>query len=96
MLVWLGESYGYLRAAIAIAMFTAIFLLGARFMQFVVAAPPDPELADVGEYGLKYVCTMCGLQLKVEVAAKDRAPTHCMEPMVLVRSGGKPPLRSVN
>jgi hypothetical protein len=38
---------------------------------------------------------MCGLELKVEIAAKDRAPSHCMEPMVLVRTGGKPPLTTV-
>jgi hypothetical protein len=72
-----------------------ILVFGARYIHSVVSAPPEPEIADVSEYGLKYVCTMCGLELKIEVAAKDKAPSHCMEPMVLVRSGGKPPLRPI-
>jgi hypothetical protein len=91
----LGYSFGFIRAVIGMAMFVAILMVGLRWMQSAVTAPPDPEPTDVSEYGLKYVCTMCGLELKVEVAAKDKAPTHCMEPMVLTRSGGKPPLRPV-
>ena len=45
-------------------------------------------MADVAKYELRYVCTMCGLELKVEKAARDKAPTHCMEPMVLVTGHG--------
>ncbi|HVM35784.1 MAG TPA: hypothetical protein VM784_10610 [Actinomycetota bacterium] len=92
----LGEGYGYVRAAVGMAMFVAIFLFGARWIRSAVESPLEPEVADVSDYGLKYVCTMCGLELKVEVAARDKAPTHCMEPMVLVRSGGRPPLRPVD
>jgi hypothetical protein len=91
ILVLLGENFGYLRATVASVMFYAIFVFGVRYMQFIVAAPPDPELADVSGYGLKYVCSMCGLELRVEVAAKDKAPTHCMEAMVLVRDEGRAP-----
>jgi hypothetical protein len=92
-MVALGPTYGFVRAAAGILMFLAIAVFGARQIRSMIVAPPDPELADVSEYGLKYICTMCGLQLKVEVAARDRAPSHCMEPMVLERTGGKPPLR---
>lgn len=91
----LGYSFGYLRAAMGLAMFAAISIFGARWIASAVASQPDPEVTDVSDYGLRYVCTMCGLELKVEVAARDKPPTHCMEPMVLVRSGGKPPLRPV-
>jgi hypothetical protein len=91
----LGLTYGFIRAAIGMAMFVLILVVGMRWMQSAVTSQPDPEPTDVSEYGLRYVCTMCGLELKVEVAAKDKAPTHCMEPMVLTRSGGKPPLRPV-
>jgi hypothetical protein len=94
VLVLLGENFGYLRAVIGAVMFYAIFVVGVRYMQFLVAAPPEPEVTDVSDYGLKYVCTMCGLELRVEVAAKDKAPTHCMEPMVLVRDGGRAPSTS--
>jgi hypothetical protein len=91
----LGPIFGFVRTILAVAMFLAILTFGSRQVRSMFRAPPEPELADVSAYGLKYVCTMCGLELKVEIAAKDRAPSHCMEPMVLVRTGGKPPLTTV-
>lgn len=91
--VRLGLSYGFIRAVLGIGMFVAILLLGWSYWRNVRLAPPEPEIADVSDYGLRYVCTMCGLELKVEVAARDKAPRHCMEEMVLVRTGGRPPLR---
>jgi hypothetical protein len=93
--VGLAQFFGYTRAIIAILMFVVLFSFGLRQLRAIANSPPDPELADVSDYGLKYVCTMCGLELRVEVAARDRAPTHCMEPMKLVRTGGKPPLTTV-
>ena len=91
----LGELFGYVRAVVAVAMFAVLFSFALRQLHGIANSPPDPELADVSDYGLKYVCSMCGLELRVEVAARDRAPTHCMEPMKLVRAGGKPPLTTV-
>ncbi len=91
----LGYLYGYVRATVAVVMFLGIVLIGTRFVRQMVIAPPEPEVADVSAYGLKYVCENCGLELKVEKAAKDRPPTHCTEPMKLVREGGGPPLRPV-
>ena len=93
--VVLGPTFGFVRAAIGVLMFFVLATFGTRQVRSMMKAPPEPELADVSEYGLKYVCTMCGLELKIEVAAKDRPPSHCMEPMVLERTGGKPPLRPV-
>ena len=89
----LSYLYGFLRAGIAVAMFLGIVVAGTRFVRQMVVAPPEPEVADVSEYGLKYVCENCGLELRVEKAARDRPPSHCSEPMKLVREGGKPPLR---
>ena len=91
----LAVPFGFLRAAVAVAMGAAILVVGMRYYGSIVAAPPEPEVADVSEYGLKYVCTMCGLELRVEKAARDKAPTHCMEAMVLVREDGRPPLHPV-
>ena len=91
----LGYFSGFLRAVIAAIVFFLLFSFALRQVRSLASAPPDPEVADVSEYGLRYVCTMCGLELKVEVAARDKAPTHCMEPMKLVRTGGKPPLTTV-
>jgi hypothetical protein len=89
------SPFGVVRTLLALAMGLVIMVIGVKYTHSVVSSPPEPEVADVSEYGLRYVCTMCGLELKVEVAAKDRAPSHCMEPMVLVRTGGKPPLTPV-
>jgi hypothetical protein len=86
--VGLGFFYGFVRAFIAVALGAAIVWVGGRYLQSVVNAPADPEVADVAKYELRYVCTMCGLELKVEKAARDKAPTHCMEPMVLVTGHG--------
>lgn len=83
------------RIAIAVLMGIVILaILMAWLRSMVNAPPPDPEATDVTDYGLKYVCPMCGLELRVEKAAKERAPTHCMEPMVLIRErSGSPPLK---
>lgn len=96
--VWagLGVRFGFSRSAIAVLVFLGMVWFGSRQIRSMVSVPPEPELADVSDYGLKYVCTMCGLELKVEVAARDKPPTHCMEPMKLERTGGKPPLRPVD
>ncbi len=95
MLLFLGFTYGFVRAVLGAGMFIGILLFGWSYWRNIGLAPPEPELADVSEYGLKYVCTMCGLELKVEVAARDRAPRHCMEEMELIRTGGRPPLRPI-
>jgi hypothetical protein len=88
----LAPTSGLFRVAVAVLMASIIIAIGLRGLRKYRSFPPEPELADVGEYGLKYVCSVCGLELKIEVAAHDKAPTHCHESMVLVRTGGKPPL----
>ena len=95
VVVTLGSVFGWFRTSIAVAMFAVIAVLGIRYLSFMLAPPPEPEITEVAGYGLKYVCTMCGLELRVEKVAKDRPPTHCMEPMELVRDDGRPPLRPV-
>lgn len=89
-----GTIYGYWRAAVGVVLFFAIVYWGLRASYSAVSYEPEPEATDVSDLDLKYVCTMCGLELKVEVAAREKAPKHCGEPMQLVRSG-RPPLHSV-
>ena len=91
----LGSQFGYLRAAIALAMAWGILYVGLSYFGSAGEVPPDPEVEDVSDGSLRYVCTMCGLELKIEVAASDRAPSHCREKMVLVQGGGRPPLKPV-
>lgn len=89
----LGYFFGYLRAAVAVALFFGIMIVGVRYLDSLMRVPVEPEISDVSGYGLRYVCSVCGLELKVEKAAKDTAPRHCTEPMELIREGGRPPLR---
>lgn len=95
LIVLLGGPFGYVRAAVALAMAGAILYVGLSYFRSAGEVPPDPEVEDVSDNSLRYVCTMCGLELKVEVAASDRAPSHCREKMVLVHGGGRPPLKPV-
>ena len=94
LILVLGQPFGYVRAAIALAMAGAILYVGLSYFGSAGEVPPDPEIEDVSDGALRYVCTMCGLELKVEVAASDKAPSHCREKMVLVQ-GGRPPLKPV-
>jgi hypothetical protein len=90
-----GHQYGYVRAIVAAVMFGLIMAWGLRKLVKISNSPPEPELTDVKEYGLRYVCSVCGLELRVEVAARDKAPTHCGEAMVLTRDDGRAPLRPI-
>ena len=91
----LGSSYGNMRVAIggAVALFLISFAF--RYWRDVGRIPPDPETTDVTDRDLRYICSMCGLELRVEIAARDRAPTHCGESMELVTGSGRTPLRPV-
>jgi len=93
--VLLARSFGFLRAAVGIGMAAGIFYLGLAYFRGAAQMPPEPEVEDVSDESLRYVCTMCGLELKVEVAASDRAPTHCREKMILVDGRRRPPLKPV-
>jgi hypothetical protein len=75
------------RILIAAGMALAIAWLGiGYFRQLTNPPPPDPQPVEVDpRLRLAYVCEMCGLELAVVMAAKDKAPKHCGEPMILVR-----------
>ena len=83
LVVGLGATYGYARVLVGSLVFFGLLSFGFKYWRDVGMIPPDPETEDVREYDLRYVCSMCGLELRVEVAARDKAPTHCMEPMEL-------------
>ena len=74
-------------SAIFVVAFTWIGI--GYFKQITTPPPPEPEpvRVDPGLH-LAYVCEMCGLELAVVKAAKERAPKHCGEAMILIRSNG--------
>ncbi len=91
----LGIAFGYVRAVLALAFAGVVVWLGASYFKAAGEVPPEPEGADVSDSSLRYVCSVCGLELKIEVATTDRAPTHCREKMLLVGGNQQPPLRPV-
>jgi hypothetical protein len=94
--IMLGIAFGYLRALVALVFAAFVLWLGTSYFKAAGEVPPEPDAEDVSTSALKYVCTVCGLELRVEVATTDRAPRHCREAMVLVREGhAPPPLRPI-
>lgn len=91
----LGPSFGYVRVLLGSLVFLALLWFGFKYWRDVGLIPPEPQTEDVSDQDLRYLCAVCGLELKVEVAARDRAPTHCGEAMQLVTGSGRPPLRSI-
>lgn len=94
-LVALGYFYGYARAFIGLVMAGVVAWIGFNYFRSVGEIPPEPEETDLRRSDYRYVCSVCGLELKVETGALDKAPSHCREKMELVTAGGGPPLRSV-
>lgn len=83
-----GAVWRFLIAAL-IALGVAAFGIG-YFRQFA-NLPPEPQPEEVPpELGLVYVCQMCELELSVIRVAKEKAPKHCGEEMVLIRRDQRP------
>jgi hypothetical protein len=82
-----GRISGTGRVLIAAGMALGIAWLGIGYVrQLTNPPPPDPTPVQVDpRLRLAYVCEMCGLELAVVMAAKDKPPKHCGEPMILVR-----------
>lgn len=76
---------GRLLVAIAIGLGVLWFGVG-YFRQLGNPPPPDPGPVSVDPgLQLAYQCEMCGLELALLKAGKEKAPSHCGEKMVLVR-----------
>lgn len=87
LLLAVSHASGILRVVVAMAMAVAIASFGiGYFRQLGNPPPPDPDPVAVDpRLRLSYLCEMCGLELAVVMAAKDKAPKHCGEEMALVR-----------
>ena len=76
-----GPFFGFWRAAIAYAVAAPILAVGIGYFRSAGTSAPEVEPEAVADEDIRYVCTVCGLELKVIVATNDRAPTHCREYM---------------
>lgn len=71
--------------AIAIAIGIAIVAGTLWSIKFIASGPlPDPNLSDVREVDIPYVCTVCGMSLTVTQShgVDGEPPRHCREDMV--------------
>jgi hypothetical protein len=90
LLIALGRVSGIARGVVAVLMGLGIAVFGIGYFRFLTnPPPPDLEPLQVDpNLGLAYVCEMCGLELAVVAVAKERAPKHCGESMILLRREG--------
>ncbi len=89
LLMAVGSVSGVLRGLVAALMGLGIAIFGIGYFRFLTnPPPPEPEPVKVDpRLRLAYVCEMCGLELAVVAVAKERAPKHCGEAMILLRRG---------
>ena len=90
-----GPFFGFWRAAIGFAVAAPVLAIGIGYFRSAGSSLPEPEAEEVSASDMRYICSVCGLELKVLIATNDRAPTHCREYMELVTVPGPPPLKSV-
>ena len=70
---------------IAFVLAAALILVTVWSIRFIAAGPPpDPELDDVHEVDIPYLCIVCGMSLTVTQAHDGdiEAPRHCREDMI--------------
>ncbi|MCL1597599.1 MAG: hypothetical protein M3094_00325 [Actinomycetia bacterium] len=72
---------------VAIAVFIGIAIVVGTIwsIRFIAAGPPpEPDLSDVHEVDIPYVCTVCGMSLTITQSYGDDVapPRHCREDMV--------------
>ena len=92
LLMALGRVSGIARGLVAVVMGVGIAIFGIGYFRFLTnPPPPDVEPLKVDpSLKLAYVCEMCGLELAVVAVAKERAPKHCGESMILLRREDEP------
>ena len=76
-------------SAFVVALVFAVGLLVVTVwsIRFIAAGPPpEPDLEEVGEVDVPYVCGVCGLSLTVTEAhgGEIAPPRHCREDMIPV------------
>lgn len=73
--------------AFVVALLLGVAVLAGTIwsVRFIAAGPPpEPDLDDVREVDVPYLCSVCGLSLTVTQAQDGEisAPRHCREDMI--------------
>ena len=72
---------------IAVGIGVAIMAFGIWAVRLLATPPPpEPDPDAVEKVAMNFVCTVCGMQLTVNLAQSGEvaAPKHCREPMVAI------------
>jgi len=74
-------------SVLLVAIVIGIGILAATFwsVRFIATGPPpEPDLEDILDVDVPYVCTVCGLSLTVTEAhgGEIPSPRHCREDML--------------
>ncbi len=73
--------------AFVVAVIIGVAILAGTIwsIRFIATGPPaEPDLDDVTEVDVPYLCSVCGMSLTVSQAQQGdiEPPRHCREPMV--------------
>ncbi len=74
-------------AAFVVAIIIGVLIIAATLwsIKFIAAGPPpEPDLDDVREVDVPYVCSVCGMSLTITQASDEdiAPPRHCREDMI--------------
>ena len=75
----------------AVAIAAVIAWLGVTALRAASGPGPrdEPEVEDVEELEVFFVCRECGTELRVTRLGELQVPRHCGEPMEVVRRAGE-------
>ncbi len=73
--------------ALVVAIIVGVAILAGTIwsIRFIATGPPaEPDLDDVREVDVPYLCAVCGMSLTVTQAHEGgiEPPRHCREPMI--------------
>jgi hypothetical protein len=75
-----------LKIVVALVAFVVIMRVGVFFLRALATPAPVPDEGELRRVNLKYLCTICGAQVRMTKAGEDLPPPprHCLEDMELM------------
>jgi len=75
-----------LKIIVAVVAFVVIMRIGVFFLRALATPAPVPDAGELRRVNLKYLCTICGAQVRMTKAGEDLPPPprHCLEDMELM------------